>query len=63
MEGLDKKMIRVLRELAARWKPGTTPALILSAAIFGFELYFEQHPEWDADAMETEETPNAEEQG
>ena len=55
MEGLDKKMIRVLRELEERWWPGSIPAMMLSAAANVLERYFAQNPDWESDIAEYEE--------
>lgn len=55
MESTIKYTMRIMRELLAKWKTGSTPALILAATIYGFELYLEQHLDWESDVVEYEE--------
>lgn len=48
MEGTDKYTVRILRELAMKWKETSLVAVALRQMANWLEMYFEQH-EWESE--------------
>jgi len=58
MEETSAKTIRILRELAAMWRPLSIPGLMLNGTAKILETFFEDSA-WQSSVMPLEETSDA----